>query len=260
MKRVGGYSEGECVPDVLVLTAAVDVQLDHFYLSIRGWGYDEKSWLIYAARVESWLALETLIFNTLYSQGGKTLSVRLALVDSGYRAAEVYDWCRAHGEIARPIKGQPSLRVPYYASKIDRHPKTGKAPPYSFLLWHLDTHFYKDKLWRLIHAAPGAPGEWNLHREVRQEYMQQVSAEQKILKVNKSTGRTQAFWQLRSPGAANHYLDCEVYNVAAADMLQVPFMRPETAAPRVYKRTPRSGRRNWVGGDKGFLGDRKDWL
>ena len=40
------YDEGIVPEDVLVLTAGVDVQKDHFYYVIRGWGYYEESWLI----------------------------------------------------------------------------------------------------------------------------------------------------------------------------------------------------------------------
>ena len=34
------YTEGIVPDDVVVLTAGVDVQKDHFYYVIRGWGYE----------------------------------------------------------------------------------------------------------------------------------------------------------------------------------------------------------------------------
>ncbi|MBP6920117.1 MAG: phage terminase large subunit family protein, partial [Candidatus Omnitrophica bacterium] len=40
------YDQGVVPDEVLVLTAGVDVQKDHFYYVIRGWGYYEESWLI----------------------------------------------------------------------------------------------------------------------------------------------------------------------------------------------------------------------
>jgi phage terminase large subunit GpA-like protein len=78
------YDEGEVPDDCLVLTAGVDVQKDHFYFVIRGWGYYEESWLVRKGRVEYWEDIVDILFKTEYKRIGtdETLEVYMSCVDS----------------------------------------------------------------------------------------------------------------------------------------------------------------------------------
>ena len=229
--------EGGTVPEgVVVLTAGVDVQKDHFYYVIRGWGYHEESWLIQAMRVESWEDIETVLFKTSYrSEGHGLLTVRQSCIDTGYRTSEVYDFCRKWRDIARPIKGQDHLSgMQYRVSHIDRHPRTGAVIPGGLSLYHLDTSYFKDKITRLVDIEPGALGGWHLYRNVPEIYLNQFCSEHKI-PVRDKKKRVHEEWRPKSHATRRDFWDCEVYAIAAAEMIRVFALRPENQPVKEYR-------------------------
>lgn len=58
-----------------------------------------------------------------------------------------------------------------------------------------------------------------VHKDCDLEYAEQVTAEHKI--TERSKGKVIQKWDVKTSHAANHYLDCEVYAAAAADMQEV---------------------------------------
>lgn len=248
------YTEGVIPAGVLVLTGGVDVQKDHFYIVIRGWGINEESWLIRACRVESWEEVVSVLFMTNYpkEQGSGNIPVRLSCIDSGYRTSEVYEVCRKWRDVARPVKGHDHLPgAPYKVSHIDRHPDSGAAIPGGLSLWHVDSSHFKDKINRMVHADPGDPAQWHLFANPSDVYLRQFCAEHKIIMRDRKTGRTKEEWRLVSAGTPNHYLDAENYAVAAADMIRVSAIREEekpiTYQPRKSQGFIRKSKTGWVG-------------
>ncbi|WP_447979071.1 terminase gpA endonuclease subunit [Candidatus Nitrospira bockiana] len=233
------YPMGVAPAGTLVLTAGIDVQEGYFVYVLRGWGFYERSWLVRYGRAETKEELLHVLFATQYEvRGAQPLMVRLACIDSGYKTDDVYALCRQRLEVLRPVKGQQQLSgMPYRASLIDKDAR-GRSIPGGLTLWHLNTTYYKDKLNRLIHSEPGASSEWSLPEDIadESEYFRQMTAEHKVLVKDKRSGRIDEEWQLVSDGRANHYWDCETYNVAAADMLKVYLLRPagsvETYRPK----------------------------
>src|SRR3989338_5577449 len=215
-EKQGDYPEGLVPSGVIVLTAGVDVQKDHFYIVIRGWGIGEESWLIRACRVEAWEDVTAVLFKTDYKRAsGDPFKVRLSCVDSGYRTDEVYEICRRRRDVARAIKGENHLSgVPYRPTRIDRNPKTGSVIEGGLSLWRLDTSLYKDKITRMVSSAPGDPSQWHVFKDVSEEYVRQFCAEHKILVRDRKSGRTWEEWKKKSTGAPNHYWDAEVYAAA----------------------------------------------
>ena len=69
------------------------------------------------------------------------------------------------------------------------------------------------------------------------EYAEQVTAEHKV---NEKVGtRVVQRWRLKNSHADNHYLDCEVYSLAAADIMEVRSMHLESAnEPAEEKKLP----------------------
>jgi phage terminase large subunit GpA-like protein len=255
--RADIYEEGVVPNGVVVLTAGVDVQKDHFYLVIRGWGYQEESWLIRVCRVESWEEVESILFLTHYSNNNKSLKfpVMMACIDSAYRTDEVYEFCRKWKDKSRSIKGHDHLAgAPYTISYIDRTIYGGKAIKGGLKLWHIDTSHYKDKITRMVQSEPGDPAQWHLFKGISNRYLKQFCSENKILIVNKKTGRTHEEWRLITQGRPNHYLDAEVYAAAAADMLRVSSMR-KGMQPLVYrpKKSTESKKKSssWIRQSKG---------
>ena len=226
--RSASYDRGTVPKGAVVLCAGVDVQKDTFYYSIRAFGIGERSWLVEAGRIETWEALIRHLFqNTFPGEDGTEHRVRMTCIDSGYRTDEVYTTCREWMELARPIKGQASISgVPLRAVKIDRD-FSGSPHRGSIRLWHIDTSHFKDKLVRLQNTPDEQPGAWRIHRDPHEEYLRQVTSEHKVLKRDRKTGLSKSAWVPKPGGGPNHWLDTEVYCLAAADMIGVYTLKEE---------------------------------
>lgn len=225
LARVQAYQAGTVPEDVIVLTGGIDVQKDHFYAVIRGWGYAQESWLIMAARLESWEDVVRVMFNTAYPSVNPNidpLMVRLTCIDTGYRTSEAYEICRAWPDIARPTKGRDQLGgVPFRVSHLDKMPN-GQAIPGGINLYTLDTMYFKDKVARLFkNTADGIMGGWHIYENPSEDYVKQICSEHKVLVRDKRTKRMREEWRPVSMHAANHYWDCEIGAAAAAEMLRV---------------------------------------
>jgi len=247
------YEQGTVPDEVLVLTAGVDVQKDHFYYVIRGWGYYEESWLIRADRVEYWEDVIDCLFKTEYrrASSAETLSVYMSCIDSGFKTDEVYRFCRSWADKTKAIKGLEEITGGrfYRANKIDINSRTGAVISGGLVLWNLNVTQYKDKLNRLVTSQN--PGKWHLFRNPAEDYLLQFTSEHKVLIRNRTTGKAKEVWQKKKEAAANHYLDAEVYALAAADIIRALNMRKEDA-PRVHQPvTEESSRGGWLRKTKG---------
>lgn len=227
-QRAQDYEAGTLPDGVKVLTAGVDVQKRALYYVVRGWGVNEESWLIAAGRLETFDQLEKALFTIAFPYlNGDRVRVRMACIDSGYRTDEVYQFTSKWRDVARPVKGQQTLSgIPYRAVRIERNLR-GDPFEGAMSLFHVDTTWAKDKLSRLVHAAPGTPGAWWLHRDPAEEYLAQVSAEHKVIVRDKTKGGVKEEWVLKPGSYANHFLDAEVYALTAAEMIGVPLDRSE---------------------------------
>jgi len=247
------YDQGVVPDEVLVLTAGVDVQKDHFYYVIRGWGYYEESWLIRADRVEYWDDIIDCLFKTEYRRvsSAETLNVYMSCIDSGFRTDEVYRFCRDWPDKTKAIKGLEEITGGrfYRANKIDINSRTGAVIPGGLVLWNLNVTQYKDKINRLVTSKN--PGKWHIFKNPVDDYLTQFTSEHKVLIRNRTTGKAKEVWQKKKEAAANHYLDAEVYALAAADIIRALNMRKEDA-PRVHQPvTDESGRGGWLRKTKG---------
>jgi len=247
------YDQGVVPDEVLVLTAGIDVQKDHFYYVIRGWGYYEESWLIRADRVEYWDDIIDCLFKTEYRRvsSAETLNVYMSCIDSGFRTDEVYRFCREWPDKTKAIKGLEEITGGrfYRANKIDINSRTGAVIPGGLVLWNLNVTQYKDKINRLVTSKN--PGKWHIFKNPADDYLMQFTSEHKVLIRNRTTGKAKEVWQKKKEAAANHYLDAEVYALAAADIIRALNMRKEDA-PRVHQPvTDESGRGGWLRKTKG---------
>lgn len=223
------YDEGVVPEGVLVLTAGVDVQKDHFYYAIRGWGYYEESWLIRAGRVEYWEDIIEALFKTEYKKltSEETFPVYITCVDSGYRTDEVYRFCRYWQDKTKAVKGQEDISGGrfYRATKIDINSRTGSVIHNGLVLWNINITQYKDKISRLV--ASRDPMKWHIFKNPSEEYLLQFTAEHKVLVRNRNTGSAKEVWQKKKEAVANHYLDAEVYAIAGADIIRALNIRKD---------------------------------
>ncbi len=244
--------------EALVLIAAVDVQKDYFIVTVRAYGYNSRSWLIWACRMESWSDIELFLLKTAYPKENKEeIPIRLINLDTGYRTDEVYDFCATHRDICRPIKGRDNLGgMPFKITTIERLPKTGKMIPGGLKLWILDTNFFKDKVARLIkNAREGGPGGWALYQETPNDYILQMCSEHKVPIRDKKKRQIREEWAPVSSHAPTHFWDCEVYNVAGAEMLRIFYLRKdEITVPQPTVENPSPDKKNtWITHKKNWI-------
>ena len=95
---------------------------------------------------------------------------------------------------------------------------------------------------------------WMVHKDCDEEYAQQVTSEHKI---NIKNGqKTRQGWVKKTTHADNHYLDAEVYAMAAADTLGVRtlhLMAQDTKAKETkQEETPEE---NWIIGNESWIGE-----
>lgn len=270
MERLAAYHEAGIVPDgVKVLVGAVDAQKDHFYFTIRGWGYNQRSWQILSKRVETWADIEKYMINTLYESESemtgdkkKTFPVRVFTVDSGdgNRTAEVYQFCRKHIGLALAIKGRRTVSngIPYTITTLDKMPD-GTAIKEGLKLYILDTTYFKDKITRLVQNTveqTAGFGGWFFHKNPSKDYLQQFCAEHKAVTRDRKGRPTQAWVPIKRQNPS-HFWDTEVYGLAAAEIIHVPSMQPPAAPPRVYNPNENdeanSQKSNWINKNKDWL-------
>lgn len=199
-----------------LLTGGVDVQENCLYWSIRAWGNYLTSQNIAHGQAFSFQEVER-IMNLEYRMPDDTpLVVALALIDSGNDADMVYDFCASNSEWALPSKGSSNPMLSHY--KLSKVNKTDSRA-YGMNLVLVDTGKYKDMIAGRMKKKNGS-GSWMVYAGCDREYAEQVTAEHKV-NVKMGNGKTRQEWQLKTSHADNHYLDCEVYALTAADVLGV---------------------------------------
>lgn len=113
------------------------------------------------------------------------------------------------------------MNTPYSVNSIDKDGYGGLK------LIMVDGHYYKDVIHSRMKRDPSEPGSWSLFRGCPQEYVDHITAEQKVLVQDRKTGKITEEWQKIASGVDNHMLDCAVYNAACAELAQVRYLVPE---------------------------------
>lgn len=202
-----------------VITCGVDVQKDRLVYGVRGWGEVKESWGMHQGelwgetdRIDVWNDLAVLL---------ETAGIDRMLIDSGYRPEMVYQFCRRFPEKALPTKGHDTADKPLKASKIDLT-SGGRVIKAGITLWHIDTGYFKSWVHGRINWPAASPGAWHLPADATLDYCKQVVAESLIVSPNgKKT------WKRHEKD--NHFLDVEVLNAAAAEMLQHKLKKIKTS-------------------------------
>lgn len=205
------------VPDwAKMLTAGVDVQENCLYWTIRAWGDFLTSQNISHGQAFSFTELERIMNLEYRTEDGSPMVISLALIDSGYNADSVYDFCVENSEWALPSKGSSNPMLSHY--KMSTINKAG-SKAYGMNLVLIDTGKYKDMIAGRM-RKPSGSGSWMVYSGCDREYAEQVTAEHKV-NVRTNNGKLKQEWVQKTTHADNHYLDCEVYAMAAADLMGV---------------------------------------
>jgi phage terminase large subunit GpA-like protein len=247
LAQEGNYHLGEVPAEAHFLTAAVDVQLDHFWWKVVAWGVGASSWIVDFGRAESWDNLDDIIVDRQYPvKGGGLKQVRLCGVDSGYRADEVYQWCTVHSDVAKPVKGaSQSLGGRFYSvSSLDKEGWAGLK------LLITDTDYWKDYIFGRLRRTPGSPGAMHVPQNCPEYWAAHMTSEQKTVERNRKTGKEREVWVKISQHAPNHLLDCLTYNALMAELCGVRYLSDVQEHREVEPERPTGS----------WLGNRKSWL
>lgn len=215
-----------------LLTAGVDVQESSLYWSIRAWGDYLTSQNVAHGQALSFDDIDNVMNAQYMNENGEPMIVNLCLVASGDQTDMVYDFCATHSDYALPVKGSSHAQLSNYKlSKVNR--PDSKAMGITLVL--VDGGAYKDMIVGRM-QRPNGRGSWMVYKGCDMEYATQVTAEHKVSVKRGNT--TKQVWKTKTNHADNHYLDTEVYNAAAADILgvrQLHLMNEENVTVPEYK-------------------------
>ena len=235
-----------------VLTAGVDVQETTVYWTIRAWGNHLTSQNIAHGQAHNFSEIENIMNLQYVREGnGEQLVVALALIDSGDNTDAVYDFCALNSEWALPSKGASHPMDTHF--KLSKVNKTDSRA-YGMNLAIIDTGKYKDMIAGRMRRKNGS-ASWMVYQGCDREYAEQVTAEHKV---NERSGqRVIQKWVPKTSHGDNHYLDCEVYAMCAADILGARYfhledtnVQPRTEAKPDPTPTPEE---NWIGQNESWL-------
>lgn len=224
------------IPDwARMITGGVDVQKSSLYWTIRAWGNFITSQNICHGQVRSWQDIESVMNIPYQKENGEQMVVTLCLIDSGFDADSTYDFCASNSDWALPVKGSSNPMMSHFRlSRINKP----DSRAYGMNLVLVDGDKYKDMIAARMRKENGR-GAWMVFNGCDREYAEQVTAEHKV---NVKPGMQR--WVPRHSHVDNHYLDTEVYALAAADIMGVRSMhltdepQAETKKPKQESETP----------------------
>lgn len=228
----------------LVLTMGVDVQHDRLAVSVEAWGPGEENWLVLFDELHGnpidkndgvWDELDRVGFGAYRHESGAMLRVRAISIDAGdgTTAEAVYNWVRtrrrrAGGAELMPIKGAQKADAEIFRRplpSVDSVKRNTKASRHGLRVFMAGVSRAKDVL--LGDRGPGrlaltgrGPGRIHWYRDVRADYLEQLTSE---VKAPARTG-SKRVWQLRK-GRRNEALDTKIYALHAARAIKVHLKR-----------------------------------
>ncbi len=248
MERQTETPEWTLPPWTKLVTGGIDVQENCLYWTIRAWGDYMTSQNISHGQALSMGEVERIMNTELTMPNGEKVMVNLALMDSGDQTEDVYEFCALNSDWALPCKGTITMLSHYRLSTVNK--AGSRANGMTLVL--VDGGKYKDQIAARMRKENGT-GAWMVYQGCDLDYAEQVTAEHKI--TERSGGKEVQRWVLKTSHADNHYLDCEVYAAAAADVLGVRNLylqnRVEENAQEVKKRADpkpdtRPQEENWI--------------
>lgn len=234
------------------ITAGVDVQETSLYYVIRAWGEFTTSQLITHGQVLHFRDIEEVMNREFETEDGRSMVVRLAFIDSGWQPDATYDFCLNNSDWALPVKGSSNpMQSRYKISKINKE----GSMAYGMQLIMVDGGQFKDSIASRM-RRPNGNGSWMVYQGIDEEYCKQVTSEHKVSE-RQANGQVRLVWKEKHSHADNHYLDCEVYAMAAAEMCGVRSLHlqgEKQEAPKPDPREERTEEEQWIQANEGWLG------
>ncbi len=233
-----------------LITGGVDVQQNCLYWTIRAWGDFLTSQNIAHGQAYSFKDIEDVMNRQYLTEDGMQMVVNLCLIDSGYDADDVYDFCSYNSDWALPCKGSSNpMKSHFMISMVNKD----YSKAYGMQLIIVDGDKYKDMIAGRLHKQNGR-GSWMVYQGCDVEYAEQVTAEHKV-NVKTGNGKTVLRWVPKHSHAQNHYLDCECYAMAAADTLGLRGLYLQNVSARQEQREQKqyTPEEDWIGQNENWI-------
>ena len=287
--REQDWGRSEVPAGVVAVTLGADVQADGIYLELVGWGQNWESWQLDARFLPgatdvsgegAWKELDAYSLKGVTFPGGRVVPIDQECVDAGYHTDAARAYCaarknrlavfgRAGWDMAILGRGE-AIRYDQRGKRAgkagvaqeDRAFLVGTYPAkltwYGFLresiVWHRE---------REDGDAPDLKPKGLVHvgRDVPEDWFDQVTAEV-IVEEKRGLGKRRV-WKV-SPGRQNHYLDCRIYNRAAAEKLRLDMLsnedwerqrdhRHEPVTQQTKRSSTTKPKASWIDGGKDYL-------
>ena len=222
LKRREFYG-AELHKNILLLTAAVDVQNNRLEYEVCGWARDEMRFGILRGIIpgspstpETWLELDKILDREYHFATGKALKITRTFIDSGFATKNVYDYCKKNlykGRIAIKGKGGPGLPVIHQFSTVKN---------FGIPLIILGVNDGKQEIFsRLANNLMRYPldDDFFPRRGYDEIYFQQLFSERKTLK--RAGGIAYLTFEPIRRDVRNESLDLATYNFSAMRSLNV---------------------------------------
>lgn len=221
------------VPDGgAVLFMAVDVQKRSLVYTVRAWGPGSTSWLVDRGELHGETEHDAVWADLARFRDVKygELGIHACFLDTGYRPGDkwkrpdnqIYQFARRFIGWAFATKSHDKQDKPIKPSVIDIS-VNGQVMKNGLTLWHLDSDHFKSWVFQRLEWPAGQPGGWFVPDDIDEDYCRQIVSE---ARVTKPSGH---FVWLRVR-RANHFLDCEMMQAAAAYHFKVWTLKAIDAA------------------------------
>ncbi len=169
--------------------------------------------------------------------GKQRLRVRLGNIDTKHLPRQIHRWMRQLPEEwvdrlngdklipgrVRNIHGQASTRadVRFRHSLVESNTRTGEKYEGGLHLWGIYVYPYYSELTELLSGEPGHIGSWYVTADALsqgREYLEQVVNFHYSIKHDPRKGK-KGVWGPRSGKVPYDFWDCEIYAMAAAEMV-----------------------------------------
>ncbi len=239
------WGRGEFPYGGLVATMGVDVQGDGLYYEIVLWAENGENWSYGVGFITgatdvpgegAWADLDKVAMRPIRYPGGKTFPIDQACVDAGYQTAAAEAFCRARPNRLAvfgragwtlPVLGRgENIRYERQGENTGRATRKSEDKAYLVGTYGVKLTFYGYLRSTLKAAADeratGVPsqvqGRCHFSRDAPDQWFEQITAETVVVKM--VNGYPSRRWE-PMPGRQNHWLDCRVYNHAAAEKLML---------------------------------------
>jgi len=297
----------------IVFTLACDVQGDGIYFEGLGWAFGLENWSLDHGFLPgptdipgqgAWAALEEYAKRTFVLPGGKAFGYDMIVVDAGYHTEGAKAFCKRRPN-RLPVFGRDGWTLPilgrgqpihYEQGKNNRNKRRKKAGEDAFLV---GTYGAKLSWFGFLRASIETAqaelrgerpeplrGRVHFGRHATDDYFDMLTSESCVVEVKR--GHARRVWK-PEPGRQNHWLDCRIYNRAAAEAMSLDsrssadwlalqadryasvapgqddlvarMINPVPAATPAPAPTPAQPRPQATEtGDAGWIDNRKDWL